>query len=488
MVNLKEIRELTKDLIVLYAEDQPEARINIENILKKFFKEVIIAENGEEGLANFKKHQIDVVITDIRMPKMDGLEMIAEIKKIDIDIPIIITTAFSEVEYFMKSIELGIDKYIIKPIDKNVTLNALYSVAKHINDSKKVKEYEEKMLQEKINKFTASTLEGITNAYPNPSILFDGEKIKFINTAFREIFNSDLLNSLFLGDITIDNLFEQREGFIKSLNDLSGDIRKDRISLQTKDEKRKIYLVIKRTVDLSENKRNTLYTFNDITLSEYQKVKIKSYVNTLEKYVFNLKYKLQKDKIETKKVEVIEKQQKVKEKKKLNDREEILLRREHNKSITNATEYVESLDSDILNDINELAEIENNIDEDIYIFEDDKSLANLQKIAIQFTFYASVITNLFEFEGLSYGVKSLVSLLENVKEEDLNEKNAKKVAIFLKTIREDLTNWRVSIFEQKSVPDIHYLDSSMLSSILQVEVIFSQKEVDSQEDELDIFF
>ena len=483
MVNLKEIWELTKDLIVLYVEDQSEARVNIENILKKFFKEVVIAENGEEGLKKFKEQQIDMVITDIRMPKMDGLEMITEIKKIDIDMPIIITTAFSEIEYFMKSIELGIDKYIIKPIDKNVTLNALYSVAKHINDSKKAKEYEEKMLQEKINKFTASTLEGITNAYPNPSILFDGEKIKFINTAFREMFNSDALSHLFLGNITIDSLFEKKEGFLQNLNDLSGDIRKDRISLQTKDGKRKIYLVIKRVVDLSENKRNTLYTFNDITLSEYQKVKIKNYVSTLEEYVFNFKYKLQKDKIETKKVEV-----KLKEKKKLNDREEILLRREHNKSITNATEYIESLDSDILNDINELAEIENSIDEDIYIFEDDKSLANLQKIAIQFTFYASVITNLFEFEGLSYGVKSLVSLLENVKEEDLNEKNAKKVAIFLKTIREDLTNWRVSIFEQKSVPDIHYLDSSMLSSILQVEVIFTQKEVDSQEDELDIFF
>ncbi len=497
MIELKELIKLTNSLIVLYAEDQPEARMNIESILKKFFQKVVIAENGEEGVALFKQNHIDLIITDIRMPKMDGLEMVREIRKINKDVPVIVTTAFNDTDYLVESIEAGVDKYIIKPIDKEMTLNALYNISKRVTDRKKAEEYEQRLIQEKVNKSASDTLKNITNAYPNPSILFEGNEIKFINSAFRDMFDSDTLGKLFLGDITLSDLFEKKDDFLTDLNLIDKDISKNKISIQTKDGKRKIYLVIKREVNLNNetNTNDILYTFNDITLSEYQKVKIKNYTKLLEDYVFNLKYQIIKDKAKDSTNLFNDEEPKAtlqtnikKEKLSVDKRGENLLRREHHKSVTNASEYIESLDEDVLNDVNELIEVENEIEEMIDAFEKEPILGNLKSIAIKFNIYTSVILNLFEFEGLAYGIKSLVSLLENAKEEDLNEKNIKKIVVFLRTIKMDLKNWRVSIFELYNVPDIHYLDSSMLSSILQLEVIFTQVEIDDSDEDLDIFF
>ncbi|HEH5186247.1 TPA: response regulator transcription factor [Campylobacter jejuni] len=106
-----------KELIILVVEDEIKTRESLINVLSERFGKVIGAQNGDEGLKKFKKFKPDLVITDIAMPIMDGLDMAREIKEISDDVPIVVLSAYSEKERLLRSIDIGIDKYLIKPVD-----------------------------------------------------------------------------------------------------------------------------------------------------------------------------------------------------------------------------------------------------------------------------------------------------------------------------------------------------------------------------------
>ncbi len=118
---------ILKNITILYAEDETALREITLNILKGFTKKQFVAENGSEGLELFKKYEseIDLIITDVNMPIMNGLEMIREIKKINSNIPIIVATAFSNTEYLLEAIDIGVDKYVLKPIDMKKLLQLM---------------------------------------------------------------------------------------------------------------------------------------------------------------------------------------------------------------------------------------------------------------------------------------------------------------------------------------------------------------------------
>jgi DNA-binding NtrC family response regulator len=86
-------------------------------ILEMYYESVLSCTNGMEGLEIFKRENPDVVVSDIMMPVLDGLEMSRKIREISLETPIILTTAFTETAYLLKSIELGISAYVRKPLD-----------------------------------------------------------------------------------------------------------------------------------------------------------------------------------------------------------------------------------------------------------------------------------------------------------------------------------------------------------------------------------
>lgn len=112
MDNLK----LLKNLNVLYAEDSDAIRLEYVEILSKFFSNVYSAKNGLEALEIYEKNSIHVIITDNRMPIMCGLELVEEIRKDNDDVPIFITTSFSEKEELLQATRLKLVDYMIKPI------------------------------------------------------------------------------------------------------------------------------------------------------------------------------------------------------------------------------------------------------------------------------------------------------------------------------------------------------------------------------------
>ena len=111
--------KFTKALTILYVEDEQDLRQSICRILEPFTSHVLTASDGEEGLRLFREHSetINLVITDISMPHMDGIAMVNAIRKIDAEVPVIYTTAFDDSSFLMKTIEQSVTAYILKPID-----------------------------------------------------------------------------------------------------------------------------------------------------------------------------------------------------------------------------------------------------------------------------------------------------------------------------------------------------------------------------------
>jgi CheY-like chemotaxis protein len=110
--------ELIKTLRVLYVEDEIALRDITISSLESIITQLVVSDNGKDGLEKFMNHDFDLIITDLSMPVMDGITMIKEIRKINSTIPIIVTTAFgSQNEEVEKLNEIGVNAYIMKPVD-----------------------------------------------------------------------------------------------------------------------------------------------------------------------------------------------------------------------------------------------------------------------------------------------------------------------------------------------------------------------------------
>ena len=127
---------LLKELKILFVEDEVNISKLLKDALSDYFFSFTVAYDGKEGLEKFKKVNPDIVITDIMMPNLDGLEMTKEIKKINENTPVVVLSAFSDKEKLLKSIDTGITKYFIKPFDPEEVLDYLITLAKKLNKNR----------------------------------------------------------------------------------------------------------------------------------------------------------------------------------------------------------------------------------------------------------------------------------------------------------------------------------------------------------------
>jgi PAS domain S-box-containing protein len=177
MVTFDDVLPYSQNLTLLYVEDNPDAREMTSMVLEDFFNTLIVAVDGEDGLEKFQHNEVDLIITDISMPKMDGLEMIKQIRKIDDEVPILVLSAHNEDNFFIESIKLGVTGYLLKPIDIDQLTSNIYNVVqkyKYKQEAKNslylLKEYQE-----------ATNLSSIVSKTDTKGI------ITFVNDAFCEI-------------------------------------------------------------------------------------------------------------------------------------------------------------------------------------------------------------------------------------------------------------------------------------------------------------
>ena len=136
-----------EDISILYVEDEPGIRNSLSDFLKYFCDHLYMACDGAEGLELYKQHNPDIIISDIKMPNMSGIEMTKAIKEINDKQHIIFTTAHSENNYFMEAIDLQVDGYILKPIDLDKLEQKIIHTIEHINLKKNYKKQQIQLIQ-----------------------------------------------------------------------------------------------------------------------------------------------------------------------------------------------------------------------------------------------------------------------------------------------------------------------------------------------------
>ena len=166
-----------KSMNLLYVEDESIIRNELIEILQDDLCTLYTAQNGKEGLELYKKNPIDIIITDIRMPEMDGLAMSRAILEINPSIPIIISSAFNDTAFLMDAIKMGIHYYLLKPINLQELFTTLEQISNNVLLEKRMQKNEQLLAQYK-------------EAVDKNSIVSKTDKtgmITYVNDAFCEI-------------------------------------------------------------------------------------------------------------------------------------------------------------------------------------------------------------------------------------------------------------------------------------------------------------
>jgi len=140
-------KKLLKTINLLYVEDDEIVRSDLTSLLSKFFGTVYSAQDGQEGLDLYKKNQkdIDVIVSDINMPVMTGIEMLKNIRQFDKEVPTIFATAYSDKEFLVDAIKLKVSEYMIKPLDIRNLMVCLNEIAKNRYNDLLVKQQNKEM-------------------------------------------------------------------------------------------------------------------------------------------------------------------------------------------------------------------------------------------------------------------------------------------------------------------------------------------------------
>jgi len=131
-VEIKQLKDITKNMTLLYVEDNKcLSKINMQ-LFKDIFVEVHLAEDGKSGLQMYKSNHYDLVISDINLPKMNGLVMLKEILNLNKHQPVIVVSAYSRVEYLSKLQDLKIEHFLTKPVNSKNMISAIYQSVKKL--------------------------------------------------------------------------------------------------------------------------------------------------------------------------------------------------------------------------------------------------------------------------------------------------------------------------------------------------------------------
>jgi len=140
-ISINQTIKYTKNLSLLYVEDDLALQAQSKEFFEVLFERVVCASNGQEALEIYKHENFDIIISDIKMPIMDGIELTTIIKEMDPAQCVIITSAYNDAEYLMKFINLNIRQFLQKPINVDNMLETLYYVSKYIINATMVEEY-----------------------------------------------------------------------------------------------------------------------------------------------------------------------------------------------------------------------------------------------------------------------------------------------------------------------------------------------------------
>jgi len=426
---------------ILIVDDNPDNKLTIELLLEDFDNVAIeSAENGQEAVEMCRNKHYDLIFMDLMMPVMDGIEATKQIREFDKKAMIIAVTALDDDKSKERMILYGAEDFVIKPIQ-----SALFT--------KRVQNYLE--------------------------ILGHREQQSYDNEAVN-LFDKNVYNrSTVLRVFDLPSLGEFWEYFLasehKSAYGMSEGVRILYAfgAWLVKNGKRFSYV----------SEENDDYLF--ITQFGLDSISENVMRHLLLKHYPSGTYQIQDGVLTVRLPKVGERAEApaAKEEMTISSEKKEVLRKTHENKIP-AWEFVEMSAVSLLDKIDALEEIEDKVDQALFEMEkispDPKAFASL---AEDLETYNEVIDAMIEFQHLAFAIASLIKFLKNLKAEDLQGGNDKKMVMMLTNMLADLASWRKTIFVQQEANDIHYLDSSLLSSCLQIEMILNDQNLEGEDEE-----
>ncbi|MBF0153219.1 MAG: diguanylate cyclase [Magnetococcales bacterium] len=190
---------LVNSLRVLYVEDNLEIREEMTELLVGHVSQVYPCQSAQQGLETYQEQQPDLIITDIRMAFMDGLSMVQKIRQMDADVPVIVTTAFSNDDYFIRSIDLGIDSYLLKPVLPEKLTDALLRCAKRLWNKRQ---------RDAADGYLSFVLE----IHPNYLMVLNRGRIEYLNQTFLNFARVDTLQEFLERFKNLDPFLDPHRG------------------------------------------------------------------------------------------------------------------------------------------------------------------------------------------------------------------------------------------------------------------------------------
>lgn len=257
MDDLKNLRLLAKNIKILYVEDNDKLRDNVQKLLQKFFDIVDTASDGQDGLELFRKHKHALVLTDIKMPSMDGIALSKEIRAINSQTKIIILSAFDDKEFLYDFMELKIFKFLKKPINVSLLTDTLYNAVKEIKNEKALAQFN-------------IYVDDAFNHQSSMVLLLNADKVKIANHVFLEFFNVESIKAFYeeYGDLGL--VFIEHDGFLYNkldktwLDEVKQNEQKHfNVKIKTKDNQAHHFLLKYKKSQI--NKDYSIISLEDIT-------------------------------------------------------------------------------------------------------------------------------------------------------------------------------------------------------------------------------
>lgn len=229
---------------ILISEDMNQIRKGIVGLTKKFgdsTNEIFEASDGQDGLCLYHKHKPDIVITDIKMPNMDGLELIETIYKENDEVQFIIITGYGEFDYAKQALDLGVAGFVLKPINQIKFQEVLHKAIKIYQNKKHVKEIikdninleNRKQLNESKRKVFASLIGKADYSIDKGEYFYQliyvnlGKSIDDYKVRFDIINNILNLSDVSSQSIVVENFINPKEIFIVLFNESSTKLNVD---------------------------------------------------------------------------------------------------------------------------------------------------------------------------------------------------------------------------------------------------------------------
>ena len=207
-------KEILKNISILYVEDENDVRDFTSKLLASLLKNVFAAENGLAGLELYKENinTIDLIVTDINMPKMNGITMCEKIRELNKEIPIVVTSAHNDTSFLKKAIDVGVSTYAMKPIDLYQLIESITKAIEPIFLKKELVNLN-LSLESKIE-MEMEKIKSILDAQENIVIVTNKEEITNINKKFLEFFGIESFDKFKESKKDIFDLLQEEFGFI----------------------------------------------------------------------------------------------------------------------------------------------------------------------------------------------------------------------------------------------------------------------------------